>query len=258
MERKTRYGGVVAVIVGALVLAVALGLQTGGPSGNAQARRLPGPKHSDSTNWSGYAVETNLATPAANAVTDVKGSWVVPTIDSATYGYSSVWVGIDGYASSTVEQVGTEQDSSGRYYAWFEMYPRASRSIAQVHPGDAISAEVSYLGKNTYQLTITDRTRGHGFTYRTRQKVNAQRTSAEWVVEAPSSFGGVLPLADFGTATISGAQATLLGHIGSISDSKWQADPMTMVTAGGVVKAEPSSLSAGGSSFSVAWKSAGP
>ena len=81
MERKTRFGVFVAVVVGALVVAVALGLQAGGTSGLANARRQPGPKHSDSTNWSGYAVETNLASPAANAVTDVKGSWIVPTVN---------------------------------------------------------------------------------------------------------------------------------------------------------------------------------
>ena len=83
-----------------------------------------------STNWSGYAAETNLSTPASNAVTAVSGSWTVPTVKGKTNAYSSVWVGIDGYSSSTVEQLGTEQDTtrSGatRYYAWWEMYPNGS------------------------------------------------------------------------------------------------------------------------------------
>ncbi|MCL4368425.1 MAG: G1 family endopeptidase, partial [Actinobacteria bacterium] len=200
--------------------------------------------------------ESNLSSPAAKVVRDVKGSWLLPLAAASPSGYSSVWVGIDGYASSTVEQVGTEQDSSGSYYAWYEMYPRSSHYIAQVYPGDAISAEVAYQGNNFYRLTIADSTPGHSFTYSTRQKVNAQRMSAEWVVEAPSSFGGVLPLANFGTATITNAQATLGGITGSIS--AWPYDPMTMVTASGVVKAVPSALSGDGSSFSVAWASAGP
>src|SRR5437870_4998940 len=61
-----------------------------------------------STNWSGYAAETNLTAPAANAVTAVSGSWVVPQVTGSSTGYSSVWVGIDGYSSATVEQIGTE------------------------------------------------------------------------------------------------------------------------------------------------------
>jgi Peptidase A4 family len=260
MKQKARFGVVAAVIILALGLAVSLGFQGGRTTGPDQARRIPGPKHSDSTNWSGYAIESNLSSPAAKVVTDVRGSWFVPPVTSSPSGYSSVWVGIDGYASSTVEQVGTEQDSSGSYYAWYEMYPRSSHYIHQVYPGDAISAEVLYQGNNFYRLTITDSTTDHAFSYSTRQKVNAQRMSAEWVVEAPSSFGGVLPLANFGTAKITNAQATLGGVTGSISDPPnptWQYDPMTMVTASGV-KALPSVLSADGSSFSVAWVPAGP
>src|SRR5262249_49358771 len=65
-----------------------------------------------SLNWSGYAAETNLSAPASNAVTQVSGSWNVPTVTGRTNAYSSVWVGIDGYSSSSVEQLGTEQDTS--------------------------------------------------------------------------------------------------------------------------------------------------
>src|SRR5690348_12679669 len=58
-----------------------------------------------STNWSGYAAQTNLTSPLSNAVTDVKGSWTVPTLScTGTNTYSSVWVGIDGYSDNTVEQ----------------------------------------------------------------------------------------------------------------------------------------------------------
>ena len=64
------------------------------------------PIASTSSNWSGYA-----ASAPANSVSYVAGSWVVPTASSKTNGYSSVWVGIDGYNSSTVEQIG---DRCGR------------------------------------------------------------------------------------------------------------------------------------------------
>jgi hypothetical protein len=161
-----------------------------------------------STNWSGYAIPTS-----SGAVSAVSGSWVVPTVTGTSTAYSSVWVGIDGFSSSTVEQIGTEQDVSGgkaTYYAWYEMYPKGMVPITSVSikPGDVVSASVSYASGNSFNLTITDQTTGKSFT--TTQTVNgAQRSSAEWIVEAPSSGFGVLPLANFGTASITSAQATL-------------------------------------------------
>jgi hypothetical protein len=49
------------------------------------------------------------------SVTDVTGSWTVPAVDCTSpngtpNGYSSFWVGIDGYGSNTVEQIGTDSD----------------------------------------------------------------------------------------------------------------------------------------------------
>src|SRR6478752_7651051 len=64
-----------------------------------------------STNWAGYAVQTDMTTPQSNAVTDVKGTWIVPgVICDKKNTYSSAWVGIDGYSDGSVEQIGTEQD----------------------------------------------------------------------------------------------------------------------------------------------------
>ena len=76
-----------------------------------------------STNWSGYAVSG-----AADSVSKVAGTWTVPTVSTSTNGYSAVWVGIDGYSSSSVEQIGTGKEVYGgkaSYYAWYEMYPSA-------------------------------------------------------------------------------------------------------------------------------------
>jgi len=65
---------------------------------------------------------------------------------------------------------------------------------------------------------------------------------------------GILPLADFGRITFSGCSATLNGHTGSISDSAWQHDEITMAYHDGTIKAQPSNLTGGGTGFSVAWK----
>ncbi len=212
-----------------------------------------------SLNWSGYAVETNLASPQKGAVSDVKGSWTVPavTCTSTPTAYSSFWVGIDGYSSSTVEQTGTDSDcSSGapKYYAWYEMYPKFPVNLGMtIKPGDVMTGEIQFTGKGNFKIIITDTTTGTTFT--TTQKSNsAQRSSAEWVAEAPSSSGGVLPLANFGTVTFTNAQATINGITGTISNGAWQNDAITMTTQSGTVKAQPSALSTDGSIFSVTWQ----
>ena len=54
--------------------------------------------------------------------------------------YAAFWVGLDGYAGKTVEQIGTEADCTGPspgYYAWYEVYPGAGVNFTNpVSPGD--------------------------------------------------------------------------------------------------------------------------
>lgn len=220
--------------------------------------RESGMRESTSTNWSGYGVETNLSAPQSDAVTDVIGTWTVPAASASTSAktYSSNWVGIDGYSSKTVEQIGTESDwSNGSpvYYAWFEMYPKRGYLLTgfDVSPGDSITAEVKYQGSGKFLLSITNNTTGQS--YSTTQKLNnAARSSAEWIVEAPSN-GGVLPLANFGTTSFTSCSATINGHTGSIGDTAWQYDALDMVTSGGTTKASTSALKSRGAAFSVTW-----
>ena len=217
-----------------------------------------------STNWSGYAAETNLTTPASNAVTQVSGSWNVPKVTGKTNAYSSVWVGIDGYSSNSVEQLGTEQDTSRSgattYYAWWEMYPNPSVQITSltISAGDSISASVTN-NSGAFTLQITDNTTGKSFS--TIQTATPQASSAEWIVEAPSSFSGVLPLANFGTATFSVAQATINGTTGAIDNASWQNTSIDMVTNSGTVIDQTSGLTDTGSpitsSFSVTYSGSG-
>jgi hypothetical protein len=225
-----------------------------------------------SSNWSGYAVfpyapsssgkgKKPAPTPTFSGVT---GSWVVPTVSESTSAntYSSTWIGLDGYADNTVEQIGTEQDwsdGSPVYYAWFEMYPKWAYQIVgfPVSPGDQITAEVTYVGKGVFTLTITNQDEtdesGNPVTFSITQRApSAQRLSAEWIEEAPWS-GGVLPLADFGTVDFSGCSATMDGDTGAIDDAVWQYDAITMQTSDGADKAEPSGLRHSGTAFSVTW-----
>ena len=216
-----------------------------------------------SDNWSGYAV-----TGANGSVTDVRGSWIVPSVSCPATGdqYASFWVGIDGYRSNTVEQIGTDSDcvnGVATYYAWYEFYPHFSYTIntITVKPGDVISAEVTAKGKGGFTVTITD----GNLTFSVSTKMpQAQMSSAEWIAEAPYS-GGVLPLANFttvsygldSTAVMNTCNAMVGGSSGPIGSFGNNVDEITMVNGSGATKAAPSALSSDGS-FSIAYVSAGP
>jgi hypothetical protein len=220
-----------------------------------------------SPNWAGYVVHTLVPVaggqvpPQPLTVFDVKGSWVVPRVNCQVTmdGWASFWVGIDGWFSGTVEQTGTDSDcSSGvpTYYAWYEMYPGPTVVIdMKISPGHTISAEATYLGvlgEARFLLTITDVTTGTTFTA-TQLSLNAPAAmSGEWIAEAPS-LGGVLPLADFVSVTFHNTQATLRTGTGPINDPAFGFDRLDMVSESGVIKAVTSSLSPGGTSFSVKW-----
>ena len=169
---------------------------------------------------------------------------MVPTVNTKTNGYSSVWVGIDGYSSSTVEQIGTGEDvvnGSATYYAWYEMYPSRSVTISTmtVKAGDSITGSVAYVPAISFVLTIKDATESETFT-KTLTATGAARSSAEWVVEAPSSNYGVLPLANFGTVTFTNAYATINGTTDPID--YWQSYAINM-ESGSRVEASTSALS---------------
>jgi hypothetical protein len=218
-------------------------------------------KQSNSQNWSVYAAATSLTSPAQNSVSAVYGSWIVPTISSASRNtWCSLWVGIDGYGSGTVEQLGTEHDwYNGRQtnYAWFEMYPDYSYEIVgfPVNRGDLMSASVVYTCNGIFVLTLVNETRKVYVTIPTSYTTSliAKRSSAEWVLEAPY-YNGILPLSHFSTTSFSNCVATINNIHGPINDQFWKNDKLTMVTAGGAIKALPSSLSSNGQAFSVVWK----
>ena len=229
--------------MGVLVIAAAISATAGGATPN----RWHGPVHmrtnSTSTNWSGYAV-------TGGRYTSVSASWTQPTATCSGTAYSSFWVGLDGDTSGTVEQTGTDADCSGstpQYYAWYEMYPKFPVNLSgTVRPGDHLSASVTTNGSGTFTLTITDSTRG--WTYSTNQRLKrATLSSAEVIAEAPSSSGGVLPLANFGTVSFSGAKANGT----TLTSSTPGIDAITM-KSGSTVKAQPGNISSG--SFSVTWK----
>ena len=204
---------------------------------------------STSRNWSGYAA-------TSGTFTGVTGSWKVPQLLSAgSFGTDATWVGIGGVNSRDLIQAGTEETTvrSGvtEWDAWIETLPQPSRQVQfAVHPGDSVTVSIKEQGTNQWLIRFNNNTTGES--YQTTVQYTSSRSSAEWIEEAPSS-AGVLPLADFGTASFSGCSATMNGHTGAINDSNWQYDSITMERADGTDKAVPSDLSSGGDGFTITW-----
>jgi hypothetical protein len=178
----------------------------------------------ESTNWSGYA-----ASGGDGSFNSVSASWTQPTATCNDNGdeYAAFWVGLDGFNSNSVEQTGTDSDCSGGspdYYGWYEMYPAAPVYFNDpVQPGDSMSASVTVSSSGTYTLVLTDNTEGWNET-ETIQESGLADSSAEVITEAPSSYSGPLPLADFGTINFSGSTAN-----GTSMDSQ---DPTQIVMVG--------------------------
>src|ERR1017187_6694810 len=204
---------------------------------------------------SGYTV-------TGDAFTKAKGSWIVPKAKcSSGAQYASFWVGIDGYSSGTVEQTGTDSDCSGGipvYYAWYEFYPAYPVNLAMtINPGDHMSAKVVY-SSSKFTITITNETTGKSFS-KSSTVSGAQRSSAEWIAEAPSSGSGALPLADFTEVLFGDDHTGVTGTCDATDSTKSGAsgvfptiEEITMEKSRGK-EAIPAKLSSDGTSFSVTW-----
>ena len=190
-----------------------------------------------STNWAGYV---DVPARAGASFSSVSGTWRQPSAlcTAGRQTYSAEWVGLGGYSQSarSLEQIGTDADcTSGgraRYSTWFELLPAAPVDIAiRIRPGDLVSASVTVKGSHV-TLRIRDLTTVARFTT-TLRAANVDGSSAEWIVEAPSSCASAsrcrtLPLADFGTVSFSSATATAGEHTAAIGDPSWSATALEL------------------------------
>jgi hypothetical protein len=261
-----------AVVIAVALASIGLPQVASKPNARAATTRLSPRQHGpmrfhgvrpdgtvESENWSGYAV-------TGSSFTQALGSWIVPTVTCSGIGgtpgsYAAFWVGLDGYSSSSVEQTGTDSDCNGdtpSYYAWYEFYPKFAVTITSltISPGDIISAEVNYSGK---EFTITIKDLSTGQSYGESSKVpQAKRSSAEWIAESPSSilsnFGKVsfgqdydrpsAPVANYATDS---SKSEPISYFGT------SVEKITMVSSKGADEAAPTSLTSDGTSFQVTW-----
>jgi len=233
---------------------------------HAPIRRVPGATALvdgvtavQSYNWGGYAV-------SGTGFTDAKGSWIVPRVDcsKSPNALVALWVGIDGFSDSTVEQTGTLtwcNRTTAEYFTWYEFYPLPLTFISTVssNPGDKIFAEVSY-NKSEFTAEITNETTGKSFSI--MQAVpGAKRTSAEWIAEAPAAITGILNLADFSkvdfgedyTGDAGSNSATDSAVSGTIRDFGSAVQRITQVDWNLYTESTSSALKEDGASFTVTW-----
>lgn len=233
-----------------------------------------------SYNWAGYAVYSS-----SYVVTSVSGSWRVPYIVGATattcpdyqktWDANSVWVGIDGFMTPTVEQTGTDSDcfyGQPAYYAWYEFYPAGSVQVPYtVNPGDLMTATAEFLYYNAtgvpfFQTIITDETSSWTFASPVTPVPGAALASAEWIEESPYYYG-FLGLTHVTRVQFTGISATINGVTGPMStfgtNQNWilsvdynfpYVTPYTLAYA----KAQPQAPFFRGSGFGVNWLSDGP
>jgi len=200
-----------------------------------------------SNNWSGFAtygdhfrfVSATYTLPSLNCSISPDGS------------FDSQWVGLDGYTSSTVEQVGTYATCSGgtpTYFAFYEMFPAPSVSFSGVSPGDSITASAFFNGSQ-WELTFVDNTNGSK-SFTTTQSCPPGHTchnaNAEIISEVPNGGPPTASLADYGIVGFTQIAITdTAAHHYNIFSPDWKNDKISeynlSVTNGNLMQA-PSKL----------------
>jgi hypothetical protein len=220
-----------------------------------RAHTIGGVTASASFNWSGYA---DTAT-TAQTFTKVSGSWTAPSVSCTPEDQvTSDWVGLDGFNSKPVEQLGTlAQCFQGTpiYVTWFEMFPASLAVVGTtLQPGDKIAASVTRSG-TSYTLELTDSTHtANSFTKRaTCALTKCKDTSAEWISERPSFKIGIVPQAHYNAFKITNGSETANGKAGPIGTGPG-VNSITMVDATDTYDLNTVSALTGGNSFSTTWK----
>lgn len=208
-----------------------------------------------SYNWSGYA-DTSAT---HQEFTKVGGSWTTPSVAcTAEDEVTSDWVGLDGFTSSTVEQLGTISwcyRGTPTYFTWYEMYPAGTVEVGKtLKPGDKISASVTRSG-TSYTLKLTDATNtANSFTKTaTCALATCLDVSAEWVSERPSFSIGIAPQAHYNAFKITNGTETAGGKAGTIGSGPG-VNAITMVDATDAYNLNNVSGLTGGNSFSTTWQ----
>ena len=215
-----------------------------------------------STNWSGYAV-----TSRRHRITAVSGSFVVPKVGAAHFGFAATWAGIGGYRTHDLIQAGTGEDSNSnglfgkQYFAWYELLPNSEHALhncagdsqCRVRPGDQIAVTIRKVGGRTWTVSMIN---SGNWQWSRQVRYSSSRSSAEWILEAPM-VGSQKTLAGVGTVHFGPASKfSLGGSRRALASGNPVRIVLTQPTFG--TEAKPSALAADGRSFNdCAYRSGG-
>ncbi|KAF7159661.1 hypothetical protein CNMCM5623_005041 [Aspergillus felis] len=182
-----------------------------------------------SKNWSGAVLEQP---PVSASYTAVSATITVPeaTAVAGATGQqaSSAWVGIDGdtYANAIL-QTGVDfyvdPDGTHSYDAWYEWFPDNAHGFdLAINHGDVVVVKVQSTSPSEGVAIIENQTSGKTVsTTLTAPTPTATLAgqNAEWIVEDFQSGSTMVPLADFGRVTFTGAQANAGGQSYGLSNA---------------------------------------
>ncbi len=184
----------------------AAALHQNNPAFNSFANTQKGAKTFSSNNWAAYFVASNLKHPKPT-VTNVVGSWIVPTSKEGCYSKGtdpkekffsgSQWIGIGGVYDHSLIQVGTDTEvykGKEQSFGWAEILPHLPVIILgfKVAPGDEITANIIKIRSmhskqdpnlSLWRISLSNLTQK--IFVHTRIEYSSSQASAEWVVERP-------------------------------------------------------------------------
>jgi hypothetical protein len=169
-----------------------------------------------SNNWSGYQI--------SDSAQYTQAGWTLPTVvkPSPVYAsnyFSSHWTGIGGGYSSgsgALVQAGTSAHLYGNtpdYYFWYEIVGGVGDTSSEqtfgpsLSPGDSVGAGATYTPPvppattGTTTLGVCNFSLSPATCSNLSLSTSAPGNSTEWIVEAPSSGGIPLAIADYGSLT---------------------------------------------------------
>ncbi|KAJ5388974.1 Aspergillopepsin-2 [Penicillium cataractarum] len=173
-----------------------------------------------SKNWAGIVREQP---PASGVYTEVSATFTVPdpkaTDNSGETQAASAWVGIDGdtYTNAILQTGIDAYISNGQksYDAWYEWYPNAAENFdLSLKAGDVIVATVQSSSPSEGVAIIENKSTGKSVTKSLSAPASTATLggqNAEWIVEDFNSGSSMVPFANFGKVTFTGAQAKAAG-----------------------------------------------
>ncbi|KAH9834761.1 peptidase A4 family-domain-containing protein [Rhodofomes roseus] len=166
-----------------------------------------------SSNWAGAVWEKSSGT-----FKSVTGTFTVPKPSAPSGGsgsYSaSAWVGIDGdTCGNAILQTGVDFTIDGgsvSYDAWYEWYPDYAYDFSGISfsAGDTVKLTVTASSTTAGKAVIENVSTGKTVSKSITSSSALCEENAEWIVEDYEEGSSLVPFANFGTVTFSGASAS--------------------------------------------------